>query len=130
MASLEKPDKSQDYGYFTFGVLMLLIGTRFFVGEPAMSQGRLFTGLCFVFGVVILATAPKYMWRFSSLCMSIIVFGALSVLYGMLLLATGETGGPASQHTSHTNGVYPFIAGVILVMFGFVLKRIHSLPKP
>ena len=130
MATPEKRDDSEDYSYFTFGVLMLLIGSRFFVSEAAFSQERLFTGSCLVVGVVILATVPKYMWRFSSLCTSIMVFGAFSALYGVVVFATGETGGPASQHTSHTNGIYPFIAGGILVMFGFVLKGIYSLFHP
>ena len=40
MTTPEKRDTSEDYGYFTFGILMLLIGLRFFVGEPEMSQER------------------------------------------------------------------------------------------
>ena len=130
MPAPETRDKSEDYPYFTFGILMLLIGVRFFVDEPAMSREKLLTALCLIVGVVVLATAPKYMWRFTSLCTSVMVFGAFSMLYGILVFATGESGGLASRHVPHTSGLYAIVFGAIIAMIGFVLKGVYSLFKP
>src|SRR5437762_14359753 len=116
MSSPETRDKSNDYGYFMLGVLFVLIGARFFFDPAVSGQYRLFTASCLVAGVVMLVTSPKYMWRFSSVCTSIMIFGGMWVLYGVLVLITGESGGPASEHIAHTSGIYPLIAGAIIAM--------------
>lgn len=129
MATPEARDKSEDYGYFTFGIVMLLIGIRFFVGEPATSQERLFTGSCLVLSVVIVATAPKYMWRFSSVCTSMMVFGAMSLLYAILVFVTGESGGPASQHTPRSTAIFPLVVGLLCIVLGAGFKAIYAVFK-
>jgi hypothetical protein len=130
MSSPETRDKSNDYGYFTLGVLFVLIGMRFFFDRAMSGQYRLFTASCLVAGVVILVTSPKYMWRFSSVCTSIMIFGGMSVLYGVLVFVTGESGGPASDHVARTSGIYPLIAGAIIAMVGFVLRVVSSVFHP
>ena len=130
MSSPETRDKTNDYAYFTVGVLFVLIGMQFVFDRAMSGQFRLFTGSCLVAGVVMLVTSPKYMWRFSSVCISIMSFGGLMALYGVLVFLTGESGGPASQHISHSSGIYPLIAGGIIAMIGFVFRVIYSVFHP
>jgi len=126
MAAPESRDKSNDYGYFIVGVLLTLIGATFFTTPVAGTQERLFTGTCLIAGVAILATSPKYMWRFSSVCTSIMIFGGMGILDGVFVLLTGESGGPATQHVTAASGIYLLIAGSVIAMIGFVLRIIYS----
>lgn len=64
MTAPETRDKSYDHMYFVFGVLFVLIGLRFFFDRGMKGQYQLFTASCFIVGVVMLVTSPKYMWRF------------------------------------------------------------------
>ena len=130
MPTPESRDKSNDYGYFIVGVLLSLIGVSFFTTRVLGAQHRLITAVCLIAGVAMLATAPKYMWRFSSVCTSIMLFGGTWVLYGILVFITGESGGPATHHVEHISGIYPVIAGAIIAMVGFVLRVIYSVFHP
>ena len=126
MTTPERRNENDDQGYFILGIVLTLIGVTFFTTRVVGAQERLFTAACLIVGVVILATAPRYMWRFRALCTSVIVFGGISVLYGVLVFVTGESGGPASHHVAHTSGIYPIAAGAIIAMIGFVLRTIYS----
>ncbi len=125
MPSPEPREKSNDYGAFTAGVVFVLIGSRFFTTQTLSTQERLFTAACLLFGAAILATVPRQMWRFSALCIAMLAFGGMLVLYGTLVLITGESGGRASQHVAHLSGLYPIVAGAVIAGIGFVLRTIY-----
>ena len=129
MSAPENRDKGDDHAYFILGVVLTFIGASFFTVRVSGTQQRLFTAACLLIGVVILSTAPRYMWRFSWICTSAMVFGGISVLYGTLVFLTGESGGMATRHVPHTTGFYPIIAGVVISTVGFLLKTIYSLFK-
>jgi hypothetical protein len=130
MSAPESRDRSNDYGHLILGVLLTLIGATFFTTRVAGAQERLFTGACLIAGVAMLATSPKYMWRFSSVCTSIMIFGAMWILYGVLVFLMGESGGLATHQVAHTSGIYPLIAGAIIAMIGFVLRIVYSVFHP
>jgi len=130
MSAPENRDKDEDHAYFILGVLMTFIGASFFTLQASGTQQRLFTAACLLIGVVILSTAPRYMWRFLSICASLIIFGGISIVYGVLVFITGESGGMATHHVPHSVGIYPIVAGAILAMIGFVLRRIYSAFHP
>ena len=71
----------RDFGYFTYGVLFLLTGSRFFFDRATSGYFRLFAAICVILGLVILATAPRYLWQFPSLCTSMMTWGGFLALY-------------------------------------------------
>jgi hypothetical protein len=125
----EDSDRIRDFGYFTHGVLFSLIGARFFFDRATIGYFRLFAAIGIILGVVILATAPRYLWRFPSLCTSMMTSGGFLALYGILVAMMGETGGWNSLPTERINGLYGLVVGAILVTVGSVLKKLYSVLK-
>ena len=126
MTTPERRNADDDYSYFILGALLTLIGLTSFTTRVVEMQQRLFTALCLVAGVAILATAPKYMWRFRSLCISIMAFGGVWTILGLFTFVTGESGGMASHHVDRMSGIYQMIAGAAIGLVGFVLRTVYS----
>lgn len=126
MSEPESRDKSDDHAYFILGVVLTLIGVRFFTVQVISTQQRLFTAACLLAGVVILSTAPKDMWRFRSLCISIMAFGGVLTILGLFTSVTGESGGMRSHHVDRMTGIYQMIAGATIGSIGFVLRTVYS----